>query len=365
MTPALFDLPLRTGEAAQLASLIFEHADGKPLNDELRNRLAGRAAQLKMESIRPYFGSLERDAIHHSTYYLAVDGLESQPLLMHVAPATAPTSALFPQAFLIGRMQAAGGGRREIVINASPFGPGDSERVLTFAEEVNRTFLPRPQGSRPAISVGGDLVRSNLPGIFEAFRFIFKTKGVNVASVRAPETAAMWAAIRTGWREGYTVDAGALPDKAAIVERAGATRFSFDTSRASDVEKRLSINAELYDFVRHAKARRRHGRAFDFDLAGFETAAELLAALNGWKERGRAAQLVSRLVPMSAGAFPRLGEIADIARQFQTTLSINAGDGTDLEMLRRAGEETKGRVDCRIDPKEPGRIAEVFQTLFA
>lgn len=360
MTPALFDLPLRTGEAAQLASLIFEHADGKPLNDELRNRLAGRAAQLKMESIRPYFGSLERDPIHNSIYHLAVDGLESRPLLMHAAPAAAPTSALFPKAFLIGRMQAAGSGRREIVINASPFGPGDSERILTFAEEVSRTFLPRPQGGRPAISVGGELVRANLPGVFEAFRSIFKTKGVNVASVRVPETAAMWAAIRTGWREGYTVDAGALPDKAAIEDRAGATRFGFDTARALEIEKRLSINAEKYDFVRQIKARRKHGRAFDFDLVGFETPEELAAALNGWKERGRMAQLVS----VNAEALSRLGELADIARRFQITLSVDAGNGTDLEMLRRVGEETKGRVDCRIHPQEPVQIAKVFQSLF-
>ncbi|MDQ6706594.1 MAG: hypothetical protein M3Z85_11530 [Acidobacteriota bacterium] len=364
MTPALFDLPLRTGEAAQLASLIFEHADGKPLNDELRNRLAGRAAQLRMHSIRPYFGSLERDPVHHSTYYLAVDGLESQPLLMHVASATAPASALFPKAFLIGRMQAAGSGRREIVVNASPFGPDDSERVLTFAEEVNRTFLPRPQGSRPAISVGGEVVRARLPAVFEAFRSIFKTKGVNVASVRAPETAAIWAAVRTGWREGYTLDAGVLnallADKTTLLDQAGATRFSFDTSTVIGIEKRLAINADLYDFVRQAKVRRRHGRVFDFDLAGFETPADLSAALKGWKERGRAARLVS----VSAEALPRLGELADIARQFQITISINAAEGKDSEMLRRAGGETKGRVDCRIDPEEPGQILEVFQNLF-
>ena len=37
------DLPVKASEAAALAELIFAHAGSKPLNDDLRNRLAGRA----------------------------------------------------------------------------------------------------------------------------------------------------------------------------------------------------------------------------------------------------------------------------------------------------------------------------------
>ena len=43
----------------------------------------------------PYFASLERDPVHPSTYYLAVDGEAGQPLLLHTALANAPTSSLF------------------------------------------------------------------------------------------------------------------------------------------------------------------------------------------------------------------------------------------------------------------------------
>jgi exonuclease SbcC len=44
VTPVPLELPLRPAEAAELANLIFDHAEGKPLSDDVRNRLASRAA---------------------------------------------------------------------------------------------------------------------------------------------------------------------------------------------------------------------------------------------------------------------------------------------------------------------------------
>lgn len=375
MTPVPFDLPVRTGEAAALASLVLEHAEGKPLNDDLRNRLASRAAVLKMTSIRPYFASLEKDPIHPSTYYLAVDGLEAQPLLLHIAPATAPSSGLFPKAILIGRMQAAGGGaRREIVVNASAFAATDSERIRTFAEEVNRAFLPRPQGSRPAISVGG--LENNLPAVFEAFRSIFKLKGENLASIRlseAPETAAMWAAIRRGWREGYTLEndcieiSGSREEEVArsieaaqetIRSSPACTRFGVNTSQVP-ADMRFQINAAICDSIREMKIRQKHVRTFDFDLRLYD-AQEIESGLQRWRGEGRAAQLVS----IGRESLPSLAELAVMAREFRTMLSFDAGSGTDGELLKRVGEATNGRVDCKIAPSEPGRIVEVFRNLF-
>src|SRR5216684_6934001 len=98
------DLPIKASEAGSLAELIFAQADGKPLTDDLRNRLANRTSLLQLSTLKPYFGSLARDPVHPSTYYLAVDGRESQPLLLHIALASAPTSGVFPRALLIGRM---------------------------------------------------------------------------------------------------------------------------------------------------------------------------------------------------------------------------------------------------------------------
>jgi tagaturonate epimerase len=270
------DLPLKASEAASLAELIFAHAEGKPLTDDMRNRLAGRAAGLQLSTIKPYFGSLAADPVHPSSYYLAVDGRDSQPLLLHIALASAPTSGVYPRALLIGRMRAAG---REIVVNSIPFSSKDWDSVSKYAQQIDTAFLPRPQGARPAIAVGNRHPEISLPAAFEAFRTILKSTGVNMAStvqlsatremtideaiaardgenptaaghtrvsIRHLYHAGLWAAIRAGWREGYNAEAdhfivsGNTPEeiarsveaaKVAIHHAAGYTKFTTDTSR--------------------------------------------------------------------------------------------------------------------------------------
>src|SRR6266481_3167143 len=270
------DLPLKASDAASLAELIFAHAEGKPLTDDMRNRLAGRVAGLQLATIKPYFGALAQDPVHPSSYYLAVDGRASQPLLLHIALASAPTSGVYPRALLIGRMRAAG---REIVVNSIPFASTDWENVSQYAQQIDRAFLPRPQGARPAIAVGNRHPEISLPAAFEAFRTILKTTSMNMAStvqlsatremtideaiaardgenptaaghtrvsIRHLYHAGLWAAIRAGWREGYNAEAdhfivsGNTPDeiarsvesaKEAIRHAAGYTKFTTDTSR--------------------------------------------------------------------------------------------------------------------------------------
>src|SRR5580692_3127521 len=154
------DLPVKASEAAALAELIFLHAEGKSLTDDLRNRLAGRANQLQISTFKPYFGSLARDPTHPSTYYVAADGRNSQSLLLHIALASAPTSGIFPNALLIGRMRASG---KEIVVNSIPFASKDWENVSRYVAQVDTAFLPRPQGARPAIAVGNRHPEISLP----------------------------------------------------------------------------------------------------------------------------------------------------------------------------------------------------------
>ena len=269
------DLPVKPSEAASLAEVIFTQAEGKTLNDELRNRLAGQCAALQLSTIKPYFGSLAADAVHPSTYYLAIDGRNAEPWLLHIALASAPSGS-FPGALLIGRMRAAG---REIVVNAVPFSSKDWQNVSRYAEQVDRAFLPRPQGARPAIAVGNRHPEISLPAAFEAFRTILKNTGVNMAStvqlsatremttddaiaardgenptvaghtrvsIRHLYHAGLWAAIRAGWREGYNAEADHFivsgntseeiarsveAAKEAIRHAAGYTKFTTDTSR--------------------------------------------------------------------------------------------------------------------------------------
>ena len=196
MTPSLFDLPVRTAEAAELANLVFELAGEKPFTDEIRNRIAQRFKMLALPNTVPYFGSLERDPIHPSAVYLAIDGVERQPLLLRMAPASSPSSGIFPKSILIGRVR--GPKATELVINAIPFARTDYEAVKQFAAEVNPAFQPRPAGSRTAL-----IVKTNDPeAAFHTFRTILKERNLNIAGIEdAP--SGTWAAIRTGWREGW------------------------------------------------------------------------------------------------------------------------------------------------------------------
>jgi len=196
MTPSLFDLPVRTGEAAGLANLVLENAGDKVLTDDIRQRIAARSKMLSLENTVPYFASLERDPIHASAIYLAIDGLERQPLLLRMAPASTPSSGLFPKAILIGRVRGPKGA--ELVINAIPFGPGDHDAIRQFAAEVNPAFQPRPAGNRTAL-----IVKTRNPeAAFEAFRSVLKQRNLNLAGIE-DAASGTWAAIRTGWREGW------------------------------------------------------------------------------------------------------------------------------------------------------------------
>jgi hypothetical protein len=403
VTPVPLDLPLRPSEAAELAILIFEQAERKPLNDEVRNRLAARAAVLRLETVAPYFGSLVRDPVHPSSYYLAVDAGRGEPLLLHLAPATAPTSSVFYKPLLIGRMRRPNG--PEIVINSVPFGPSDHENLEKFVAQIGAAFLPRPQGLRPAIAVSGAL-----PAAFDAFRAILKRSGKNLAATAANPAASsrdfyyagLCAAIRAGWREGYSAGIRLVVTsddleaaRETIRDAAGFTRFSTDTSSlfretgddaaledrawildefvrrfeigdavyeftredalrlAVKFGQALKTNEQLHESIRQARSALKTGRSFDFEpslegAATVTTPQELIFWLHWLKARGHGAQLAA---PNLGSEPQRLKELAAIARHYQCTLSICSGAGHSAEALEAIARATVGRVNYRISPE--------------
>ena len=305
------DLPVKASEVAALADLIFQHAEGKPLSDDLRNRLSARAAALDLTTLRPHLGSLDRDPENAATYYCAVDGMNAageQPLLLHLSLASAPSSALFPKPLLIGRMRPGGG--REVVVSAVPFGSHDRQNVRAFAANVEPRFLPRPQGALSAIAVGNRHPEISLPAAFDAFRTLLKSTGLNLSSTvqlsatremtlekslagRNGETPAaaghtrvsiahlydtgLWAAIRAGWREGYNAEAdhfivtGETGNdvarsiemvKESILEASGYTKFTTDTSRLFE----LRADARHPSYWSDSEVEERYLRLFDADL---------------------------------------------------------------------------------------------------
>ena len=238
MTPSLFDLPLRLGDAALLAPILFEQLGSRPVpvTSEQRVRIASRAGALRFSALKPHYGSLERDPVHPSACYLCVDAIEGEPLLLRVAPAKTPSSGLFPRSILIGRTFI---GREEAVFNVVPFGPGDGEQIEAFSARVNPAFRPKVLGARPVLRICGDQPTLAFPTALENFargrdlqgreELVFVLgPGQDAAKFRR-ET--LWSAIRAGWREGYGLQANP-----STVEEAraciGFTRFGIESAGA-------------------------------------------------------------------------------------------------------------------------------------
>jgi hypothetical protein len=340
MTPVPLDLPMRPPEAAELANLIFDLAESKSLTDEIRNRIAASAAPLKLRSITPWFGSLERDPVHRSTYYMAVD-CEGPPQLLHMAPATAPTSSIFHKPLLIGRMRRVRG--PEILINAVPFGPDDIGNIDKLAN-LDPAFLPRPHGLRPALAAEASL------GAFEAFRSIWKRTRKNVASVTGPYHKAVWAAIRTGWREGYSAalqlqvsdEESFAAAREAVFRWPRYSRFVISGSVA-DVQ-RLSV------LIRQARSAAKAGPSFELGIS--TTLAELEASLQTLKDAGHPAQIATLKLERD----PILEAVA-VCREFNCVLSVNAADYPQ-EVLQELAREAAGRFSFTVGAGSIEDLAE-------
>jgi hypothetical protein len=148
----------------------------------------------------------------------------------------------------------------------------------------------------------------------------------------------------------------------------------------------LKLNEELFDAIVRAKS----GAPFDFEPSLDEadtltTPAELIFYMHWLRERGRPAQLVPpnlgfkkrqaypdgraalaeyaahkmwpELLPRVDRDFDgdsiaelksRVGELADVARFFDGTLSIHSGSGKQPEVLQNVGAATEGRLNYKI-----------------
>jgi hypothetical protein len=354
VTPVPLDLPLRPAEAAELGTLIFEQAERKPLTDEIRNRIAARAAVLHLESLAPRLLSLARDPVHPSSYYFAANA-GGQPTLLHIALATAPTSSVFPKPLLIGRMRRAGG--PELIINALPFGPMDEDHIEKFVSRVDTAFLPRSQGTRPAI-----VVETSAPEAFETFRAIWKKTGKNLAAVAAPAGvsprkayyAGLWGAIWSGWREGYSlgvempIASDALEAaKDAIRDAPGYSCFALDISGLG--ERGLEVAAHVHEFIRQTRSARKVTRAYDFEInLGAVSAERAGEALEWLRSREHAAQFL-------ACGVEQVEEFAEVARRNQCVLSIRGSREDTPEALQSIGRATMGRFQF----KAPGVLSEI------
>jgi hypothetical protein len=307
-------------------------------------------------------------------------------------------------------------GSPEIVVNAIPFGPGDQEQIRTFIEQIDRAFLPRPQGPLPAIVVDEIQPELTLPAAFDAFRVILKTIGVNLAAVRDLPIA-IWAAIRAGWRDGYTAEAGRITvtggDEEEIARSlesanrdiehaAGYTKFTVDARALPHAgeEKRSSLPGDfsvpfqvadrtyslpateiqslarrfgrllnacevLHDYIRRVKAATSFGRAFDFEITIGSgetptTPPEVLFCLHWLKLRGKPVHSIEPNLGSLAGEAlgTHVAELAAAARLCNSALTISSGRGHSAEELNLIGRAASSRVNYRISAIPGARLSE-------
>ncbi|HET7101850.1 MAG TPA: tagaturonate epimerase family protein [Terriglobia bacterium] len=508
-----------TTEASQIAAEICRHTRDNPVDAKLRELLGNKLSDLGLTSLRPHAGSLAKDLAHASNYYLAVDAVadgKTTPLLMHLAMDPSAAGKLLAEPVRTERVQVEG---KEAVLSFIPFSSHDHESIRKFAEQVDRAFLPRPQRSQPAVAAGNRHPEISLPAVFGAYRTILDKFHVNMAStvqlsatremttddaieqrdgedpvatghtrvsIRHLYHTGLWAAIRSGWREGYNAEAdhfivsGNNPEeiarsvemvRTAIRHAAGYTKFTTDTSRMFELQadprhpdpwgdsavsekfqqifseeerkwlrnefaksfelggrkyafseleilrlgvkfgRSLKLNEELYDYIIKAKSEAGLDTSFDFEPSIDEaetltTAKELLFYMHWLKARGGAAQLCPpnlgfkkrQAYPAAMDTSPadgvglmdychhkmwpelpgrveeefggkpleelaaRVAELADVARSFDTTLSIHSGSGKQQEVLERIGKSTAGRVNYKISGELQLQLFDVLRS---
>ena len=246
----------------ELGQLLFHEVSNRDVDDELRRRIAEKAGPADADW-RFHFPSLTCDPEDERTLHLAADraGDENKSELLTFSRADD------------GMVQ----------IRERPFRPTDRDTVREMAAKDTR-FLPRPQKHLPAVAAGNRHPEICLPAVFDAFDRVLNESGVNMAStVQLSATREMtideaitardgedpteightrvsiehlyhsglWAAIRAGWRNGYSAEAdhfivsGATPSEIAasieateeaIGRAAGYTKFTTDTSRLFQLE---------------------------------------------------------------------------------------------------------------------------------
>ncbi len=343
---------MRANEAASLAEVIFQQVEGRRLNDDLRNRAAGRAALLGLETIVPYMGSLQPDPIHPNSFFLAVDAVRggvAKPYLLRIATSSAPSSGLFQKSILIGRMRPGGG--REIVINTVPFDPAThAASIRTFAREVDRAFLPKPSGNACTIfSADHDS--------FGIFKSIHQESNLNVAGFAGDWAAGVFRAIRAGWRDGYSIPAspivlgleGGPQVLDSVLERSGYTKLILDVAQLDPETRKDAVGHAFDNCVKSNAGEQWPWRRPDLEIswasAGEPTeAGEVAALLADLKEAGRPAQAVS----------PRFDEtsfdpaVAEAIRAAGAAVSIASTEPSLEEISRACG----GRVHCTAQPGE-------------
>lgn len=234
MTPVPIELPVKAGEAVALADLVLEHAGGRSLTDGIRGRLAGRIAARGFDSMIALPASLERDPIHPDSFYMVVDA-DGKSVLLRLALASSPSSGLFPNSLLIGRMTTESS--REVVVNAIRFDLADRGNIFTFATEINRDFQSRSGTGLPIVTAG-------------------------VAEAESVWSATVWDAVRKGLRSGWTGVLTVATEEEAVQAEPLVARFTRFAVPVRATDASMAEAVRIHGVLLSAIGR----RVIDFEL---------------------------------------------------------------------------------------------------
>jgi hypothetical protein len=163
----------------------------------------------------------------------------------------------------------------------------------------------------------------------------------------------MWAAIRAGWREGYSAESEPLAlesreaSEAAILLEPGYTKFVMEAGAlASNPAACAEAIGGLCDFIQKARSPQPSWRRFDLEVS-FQNPVEPSAVgslLDELKEQGRSAQSIAPKLQRADQIEP----LYAVAKRHGAVLKLNVDQGTPIDWLREAGSVASGRVQCRL-----------------
>jgi hypothetical protein len=248
MTPSQLLPPVKPSEAVAIAELILKLTQGRIWSNDIRAKLSGSLHTLHLERLTVAPSSLTPDPTHPSTYFLIVLS-HGDPWLLHIAPASAATTPLFPKPLLLARVRPSG--EREIVINAIPV----ESNLATILQGLYPGLLARPTSLHHLQSYSLNPSLSNLlkyfpkrPNLLPAIR------------TSRPGWQLYLPILLSTWREGFV----AILEKQ--VEPPGATEAE-PFSRFSQLVLDPSNSRTIAAFYNALKSNTKHGFDFEIDLS--------------------------------------------------------------------------------------------------
>jgi hypothetical protein len=241
MNPGGLLAPVSPSEAVAIAEMVLQTGGARAGG----SKLAGRLPLLRLEKLKVYAGTLVGDPVQGDPFYLLVRAATGLWLL-HVAPATAGTTPLFPNPVLVARARPAG--LREIVVNAIEVGPN----LGTIVEQLY------PERRARVTSVQGIESRPYGEGAREFFER-FNRRGSILPGLRTREPG--WGiclpVLESGWMGGWVAMLEKMREPVGGAEGAPFSRFGLlvddvrDVRRVAEFERAMRVGL---------------GRSFDLEL---------------------------------------------------------------------------------------------------